>query len=87
MPCGHSQIFVAAQEWHEVLQTLVLGHSFGQLAWQGQLGLDSSGLPVLQVQQMWASYAVQVVAVQVVPLRSIVKLESAVWQLCHLGQY
>ena len=26
------------------------GHSFEQLGWQGQLGLGSSGLPVLQVQ-------------------------------------
>ena len=62
------------------------GAFFEQLAWQGQLGLGSSGLPVLQVKQVWAAYAVQVVAVQVVLLRSIVKLEPGVWQLCHLGQ-
>ena len=80
VPCGHSQIFGAAQVWQEMSQTLVLGPSFEQLVWQGQLGLGSSGLPV------WAAYAVQVVAVQVVLLRSIVKLEPAVWQLCHLGQ-
>ena len=83
VPCGHSQIFVAAQVWHEMSQTLVVGHSFEQLAWQEQLGPGSSGLLVLQV---WAAYAVQVVAVQVVLLRSSVWLESVVWQLCHLGQ-
>ena len=33
MPCGHGQIFMAAQVWHEMLQTLVPGHSFEQLAW------------------------------------------------------
>ena len=31
---------------------------------------------------MWAAYAVQVVVVQVVPLRSSVWLEPVVWQLC-----
>ena len=77
---------MAARVWHGMSQTLVLGHSFEQLAWQGQLGLCSSGLPVLQVQQVWAAYAVQVVAVQVVPLRSVVESEPVVWQLCHLGQ-
>ena len=86
VPCGHGQIFAAVQMWHEMSQTLVPGHSFEQLAWQEQLGLGSSGLPVLQVQQVWAAYAGQVVVVQVVLLRSSVKLEPAVWQLCHWGQ-
>ena len=86
MPCGHGWIFVAAQVWHGMSQTLVPGHSSEQLAWQGQLGLGLSGMPVLQVQQVWAAYAVQVVAVQVVPLKSGVWLEPAVWWLCHLGQ-
>ena len=53
--CGHSQIFVAAQVWHGMLQALVPGNSSEQLAWQEQLGPVSSGLPVLQVQQMWAA--------------------------------
>ena len=86
VPCGHSQIFMATQVWHEMSQMLVLGHSFEQLEWQEQLGPGSSGLLVLQVQQVWDAYAVQAVAVQVVPLRSSVWLEPAVWQLCHLGQ-
>ena len=50
VPSGHSQIFVAAQVWHGMLQALVPGSSFEQLAWQEQLELGSSGLPVLQVQ-------------------------------------
>ena len=50
VPCGHSQIFVAAQGWHGMSQALVLGHSFEQLAWQEQLEPGSSELPVLQVQ-------------------------------------
>ena len=70
VPCGHSQIFVAAQVWHGMSQTLVLGHSSGQLAWQGQLDPVSSELPVLQVQQMWAACMVQVQGMQVMPLRS-----------------
>ena len=68
--CRHGQIFVATQVWHGMSQALVLGHSFEQLVWQEQLEPDSSGLPVLQVQGMWAACTVQVVAVQVVPLRS-----------------
>ena len=68
MPCGHGQIFVAAQVWHGMSQTLVLGHSSEHLAWQEQLEPVSSGLLVLQVQQMWAACMVQVM--QVVPLRS-----------------
>ena len=72
MPCGNSQIFVAAQEWHEMSQTLVPGHSFKQLVWQEQPGPDSSGLPVLQVQQVQAACTVQVGVVQVVLLRSSV---------------
>ena len=52
VPCGHSQIFVAAQVWHGVSQALVLGHSSEQLVWQEQLEPVSSGLPVVQVQQM-----------------------------------
>ena len=87
VPCRHGQIFMAAQVWHGMSQALVLGHSFEQLVWQEQLEPDSSGLPVLQVQWMWAACAVQFVAVQVVPLRISVQLEPAVWQLCHLGQY
>ena len=86
MPCGHSWIFMVAQVWHGMLQALVLGHSFEQLAWQEQLELGSSGLPVLQVQWMWAACTVQVGAMQVGPLRSGVLLEPVVWQLCHLGQ-
>ena len=86
VPCRHSQIFVAAQVWHGMLQALVPGHSFEQLVWQEHLEPVSSGLPVLQVQQMWAACMVQVGAMQVVPLRSSVLLEPVVWQLCHLGQ-
>ena len=82
----HGQIFMAAEEWHGMSQMLVLGYSFEQLAWQGQMGLVSSGLPVLQVQQVWAACTVQMGLVQTVPLRSIVKSEPAVCQLCHLGQ-
>ena len=70
VPCRHGQIFVAAQVWHGMSQALVPGHSFEQLVWQEQLDPGSSGLPVLQVQQVWAACTVQVVAVQVVPLRS-----------------
>ena len=84
--CGHGQIFVAAQVWHGMSQALVLGHSSEQLVWQEQLEPVLSGLPVLQVQQMWTAYVVQVEAMQVVPLRSSVLSEPAVWQLCHLGQ-
>ena len=60
VPCGHGQIFVAAQVWHGMSQALVLGHSFEQLTWQEQLEPGSSGLPVLQVQWMWAACTVQV---------------------------
>ena len=74
VPCGHSQIFMAAQVWHGMSQALGLGHSFEQLMWQEQLEPGSSGLPVLQVQQVWAACAVQVGAVQVVLLRSSVCL-------------
>ena len=84
--CGHSQIFMAAQVWHGMSQTLVPGHSSEQLAWQGQLESGSSGLTVLQVQQMWAACMVQVGVMQVVLLWSGVLTEPAVWQLCHLGQ-
>ena len=86
VPGGHSQIFMAAQVWHGMSQALVLGHSFEQLVWQEQLEPGSSGLPVSQVQWMWAACTVQVGAMQVVPLRSSVWLEPVVWQLCHLGQ-
>ena len=86
VPCWHGQIFMAAQVWHGMLQALVLGHSFEQLAWQEQLEPVSSGLPMMQVQQMWAACEVQVEAMQVVPLRSGVLSEPRVWQLCHLGQ-
>ena len=55
VPCGHGQIFMAAWVWHGMSQTLVPGHSSGQLAWQEQLETVSSELPVLQVQQMWAA--------------------------------
>ena len=67
---GMGQIFEAAQVWHGTSQTLVLGHSSEQLAWQEQLEPVSSGLPVLQVQQMWAACMVQVQVMQFVPLRS-----------------
>ena len=87
VPCGHGQIFGAAHVWHGMLQALVLGHSSEQLVWQGQLEPVSSGLPVLQVQKMWAACVVQVGAMQVVLLRSSVWLEPAVWQLCHWGQH
>ena len=83
--CGHGQIFVAAWVWHGMSQALVPGHSFEQLAWQEQLEPGSSGLPVLQVQWMWAACVVQVAAMQVVLLRSSVLSERAVWWLCHLG--
>ena len=72
VPYGHGWILVAAQVWHEMSQTLLLGHSFEQLAWQEQLGPGSSGLLVLQVQQVWAVYAAQVGAMQAVPLRRCV---------------
>ena len=70
VPDKHGQIFVAAQVWHGMSQTLVPGHSSEQLAWQGQLEPVSSGLPVLQVQQMWATCMVQVGVMQVVLLRN-----------------
>ena len=50
VPCGHGQIFMAAQAWHGMSQALVPGHSLEQLAWQEQQKAVSSGLPVLQVQ-------------------------------------
>ena len=86
VPCRHGWIFMAAQVWHEMSQALVLGHSSEQLAWQEQLEPVSSGLLVLQVQQMLAACMVQVRVMQVVLLRSGVFLEPVVWQLCHLGQ-
>ena len=70
MPDGHGQIFLAAQVWYGMSQTLVPGHSSEQLAWQGQLEPVPSGLLVLQVQQMWAACMVQVGVMQVVLLRS-----------------
>ena len=70
VPCGHGQIFVAAQVWHGMSQTLVLGHSSEPLVWWEQLEPVSSGLPVVQVQQEWAACMVQVGVMQVVPLRS-----------------
>ena len=70
VPCRHSWIFIAVQVWDGMSQALVPGHSFEQLVWWGQLEPGSSGLPVLQVQWMWAAYTVQVGAVQVVLLRS-----------------
>ena len=70
VPCGHGWIFIAAQVWHGMSQTLVLGHSSEQLVWQGQLMPVSSGLLVLQVQQMWDACMVQVGVMQVVLLRS-----------------
>ena len=86
VPCRHGQIFVATQGWHGMSQTLVPGHSSEQLEWQEQLEPVSSGLPVLQVQQMWAACMVQVWVMQVVLLWSGVSTEPVVWQLCHLGQ-
>ena len=77
---------MAAQVWHGMSQAVVPGHSSEQLGLQEQLGPVSSGLPVLQVQQMWAACMVQVGVMQVVLLRSRVLSEPAVWQLCHLGQ-
>ena len=68
VPCGHSQIFMAAQVWHRMSQASVPGHSSEQLPWQEQLGPVSSGLLVLQVQQMLATCVVQVGVMQVVPL-------------------
>ena len=70
VPCRHGQIFVAAQVWHGMSQTSVLGHSSEQLAWQEQLEPVSSGVPVLQVQQVWAAGMVQVGVMQGVLLRS-----------------
>ena len=77
---------MAAQVWHGMSQTLVLGHSSEQLAWQGQLEPASSGLLVLQVQLMSAACMLQVGVMQVVPLRSSGYTEPVVWQGCHLGQ-
>ena len=68
VPYGHGQIFVAAQVWHGMSQTLVLGHSSEELVWQEQMEPVSSGLPVLQVQQMLAACMVQVGVMQVVLL-------------------
>ena len=65
---------------------LVLGHSSEQLVWWEQLEPVLSGLPVVQVQQVWAACVMQVVVMQVVLLRSGVLSEPAVWQLCHLAQ-
>ena len=70
VPDGHGQIFMAAQVWHGMTQTLVPGHSSEQLVWWGQLESVSSGLLVLQVQQMWAAGVVQMGVMQVVLLRS-----------------
>ena len=86
VPCRHGQIFMAAQVWHGMSQALVLEHSCEQLVWQEQLEPVSSGLLVLQVQQMWAACVVQVGVMQDVLLRSSVLLEPAVWQLSNLGQ-
>ena len=86
VPCRHGQIFVPAHVWHGMSQALLPGHSSEQLVWQEQLEPVSSGLPVLQVQQMWAVFMVQVGMMQVVLLRSSVLSEPAVQQLCHLGQ-
>ena len=72
VPYGHDPIFVAAQVWHGISQALAQGCSFEQLVWQEQLVLGLSGLPVLQVHQVWAACAVQVVALQVMLLRSSV---------------
>ena len=66
----------------DVALALVPGHSSEQLAWQEQLEPVSSGLPGLQVQQMWAAGIVQVGVMQVVLLRSGVLSEHVVWQLC-----
>ena len=85
VPCGHGWIFMAAQVWHGMLQALVPGHSFGQLAWQEQLEPVSSGLPVLQVQWMWAACKVQVGAMQVVLLRSGVLSEPCSVAVVPLG--
>ena len=49
VPCGHGQVFGAAQVWHGMLQALVPGYSSEQLAWQEQLGPVSSRLLVVQV--------------------------------------
>ena len=68
VPCRHGWIFRAAQVWHGMSQILVLGHSSEQLVWWEQLEPVSSGLPVLQVQQMWAACMVQVWVMQVVLL-------------------
>ena len=84
VPCGHGWIFVAAQVWHGMSQTLVLGHSSEPLVWQEQWEPTSSVLPVLQVQERWAACMVQMWVVQVVPLRS--EVLPAVWQGCHLEQ-
>ena len=84
VPCRHGQIFVAAQVWHGMSQTLVLGHSSEPLVWQEQWEPASSVLPVLQVQERWAACMVQMWVVQAVLLRSGVL--PAVWQGCHLGQ-
>ena len=66
VPGRHGQIFISAQVWHGMSQVLVQGSSLEWLVWQEQLGPGSSGLPVLQVQQMWAACTVQVGAMQVV---------------------
>ena len=56
VPCGHGQIFMAAQVWHGMSQAFVPGHSFEQLVWQEQLEPGLSGLWVLEVQWVWAAW-------------------------------
>ena len=90
VPCGHGQIFGAAQVWHGMSQTLVPGHSSEQLAWQEQLGPVSSGLLVLQVQQMWAKKwcLVGTCGVEVVPLGTVLAaLTLHSWRCLHMWQY
>ena len=76
-----------AQLWHWMLQALVVGHSFEQLVWQGTagawfiwdagvVGAAGCGLHAL-CRWGWC---------RLCWLRSVVKLEPAVWQLCNLGQ-
>ena len=85
VPCRHGQIFLAAQVWPGMSQALVLGHSSEQLAWQEQLEPVSSGLLVLQVQQMWAACVVWVGVIQAVPSKKYCLVRACIVAVGPLG--
>ena len=73
VPCGHGWIFVAAQVWHEMSQTLVPGHSLN--SWHGR---DSWGLFHLGHWCCRCSGGGLCVLCQVGPMQVVV-LRSSVW--------